>query len=225
METKKSAKASLEKKKTLFIEIGFVLSFALCLVAFEWASRPSDNEFFLEIQSDRTVEVLIPLTRQAVKPPPPPPRPIEVINIVKDDKIILEEPDFGDIEIGGGDAILYFPPIVDEPPIEETFIKVEEMPLFQGGGLDKFSRYIAQNLIYPPVAAANGVSGRVFVQFTVNASGEVVDVTLVGNADPALEKEAIRAVKSSPKWTPGKQRGRAVKVQFTFPIVFSLSQQ
>jgi periplasmic protein TonB len=224
METKKSAMASLEKEKTLFTEIGFVISLALCLVAFEWSSMPSDSEFLPEIQSDRTVEIIIPVIRQPVKPPPPPPRPIEVINILKDSKVILEEPYFGEIEIGGGEAICYFPPVSDEPPVESTFRIVEEMPLFQGGGLDKFSKYIAQNLRYPPIAAANGVSGRVFVQFTVNASGEVVDVTVVGNADPALEKEAIRVVKSSPGWTPGKQRGRAVKVQFTFPIVFSLNQ-
>ena len=96
------------------------------------------------------------------------------------------------------------------------------MPKFQGGGKEKFREWIAKNLQYPPIAAENGISGRVFVQFAVNAQGEVVDVKVVRGVDPALDKEAVRVVKSSPRWTPGKQRGRPVKVQFTFPIVFVL---
>jgi len=99
---------------------------------------------------------------------------------------------------------------------------VEDMPQFQGGGKEKFREYIQQNLNYPPIAAENGISGRVFVQFAVNAKGEVVDVVVVRGRDPALDKEAKRVVQSSPKWSPGKQRGRPVKVQFTFPIVFVL---
>jgi protein TonB len=97
------------------------------------------------------------------------------------------------------------------------------MPTFNGGDpATEFRKYIAQNLRYPEIAAENGISGRVIVQFAVNKMGSVVDAIVVRSVDPALDKEAIRVVMSSPKWTPGKQRGKAVKVLFTFPINFVL---
>ena len=106
---------------------------------------------------------------------------------------------------------------------EEVFYIVEEMPLFQNEDPAlSFRKYIAQNLKYPEIAAENGISGRVIVQFTVNRTGQVVDAVVVNSVDPALEKEAIRVVMSSPKWTPGKQRGQAVNVLFTFPVNFAL---
>ena len=106
---------------------------------------------------------------------------------------------------------------------EETFYIVEDMPKFNGGDpAVEFRKYIAQNLHYPEIAAENGISGRVIVQFAVNSKGKVVDAVVVAGVDPALDKEAIRVVMSSPPWTPGRQRGKPVKVLFTFPINFVL---
>ena len=113
-----------------------------------------------------------------------------------------------------------FHPHIDE---EEVFYIVEDMPTFNGGDpATEFRKYIGQNLRYPEIAAENGISGRVIVQFAVNKVGTVVDAKVVRSVDPALDKEAIRVVMSSPKWTPGKQRGKSVKVLFTFPINFVL---
>jgi periplasmic protein TonB len=225
MEIKKSNKASLEPQRTLFIEIGIVFAIALCLVAFEWTSRPVDNQLLSGNQSAEAEEEIIPITRQLQEqpPPPPPPQVIEVINIVQDD-VDIDEIDFESMD-ADENTEFDFVPVSDqeeEQAEEEVFFIVEDMPMFQGGGKENFREYIAQNLQYPPIAAENGISGRVFVQFAVNAKGEVVDVIVVRGVDPALDKEAVRVVKSSPKWTPGKQRGRPVKVQFTFPIVFVL---
>jgi periplasmic protein TonB len=108
------------------------------------------------------------------------------------------------------------------PEEEQVFFIVEEMPSFQGGGEDAFRDWIAKNLRYPEIAADNGISGRVYVQFAVNSKGEVCDAVVVRGVDPALDKEALRVVLSSPRWEPGRQRGRPVKVQFTFPINFIL---
>ena len=105
----------------------------------------------------------------------------------------------------------------------EVFYIVEDMPTFNGGDpATEFKKYIVQNLRYPEIAAENGISGRVIVQFAVNKVGTVVDGKVVRSVDPALDKEAIRVVMTSPKWVPGKQRGKAVKVLFTFPINFVL---
>jgi len=106
---------------------------------------------------------------------------------------------------------------------EEVFYIVEEMPTFNGGDpVTEFRKYIGQNVRYPESSAERGISGRVIVQFAVNKSGTVVDAIVVRSVDSALDKEAIRLVMNSPKWTPGRQRGKAVKVLFTFPINFVL---
>jgi TonB family protein len=105
---------------------------------------------------------------------------------------------------------------------EEVFIIVEDMPAFRGGDAGEFRKYIEQNLIYPEMAAKKGIQGKVFVQFTVNKKGQVVDVKVVRSVHPLLDAEAIRVIKSSPTWSPGKQRGKLVNVQFTSPIVFGL---
>jgi TonB family protein len=106
---------------------------------------------------------------------------------------------------------------------EEVFYVVEDMPIFNGGDpATEFRKYIGENLQYPESAAKNGVSGRVIVQFAVNEKGKVVDAVVIRGVDPALDKEALRLVNSSPDWTPGRQKGKAVKVLFTFPLNFVL---
>jgi protein TonB len=225
MEIKKSKKVDLENQRSLFLEIGVVLALALCLVAFEWSTRPRENQLLLGVQSTQAEEEIIPVTRQQLEqppPPPPPPQIIEEINIVKDN-VDIDEVDFENIDADENTEFNFTPISTEEEAAEdEVFFIVEDMPMFQGGGKEKFRDWIAEHLQYPPIAAENGISGRVFVQFAVNAQGEVVDVVVVRGVDPALDKEAVRVVKSSPRWTPGKQRGRPVKVQFTFPIVFVL---
>ena len=224
MEVKKNGKVNLENKRVLFVEIGLVVTLAVCLVAFEWTSEPKENNAFMVQQGGDIDEEIVPITRQQIEqppPPPPPPQVIEVINIVEDN-VDIEDISFEGAEADESMSIDFVPYTEEEEAEEEVFFIVEDMPKFAGGGKEKFREYIAQNLQYPPIAAENGISGRVFVQFAVDNAGNVVDVKVVRGVDPALDKEAVRVVKSSPKWTPGKQRGRPVKVQFTFPIVFVL---
>ena len=115
------------------------------------------------------------------------------------------------------------PDDAESPVVEDLYYIVNEMPTFNGGEADvEFRKYIADNLKYPEIASKNGVSGRVVVQFTVNSKGEVVNAVVVRSVDPALDKEALRVIMSSPKWTPGKQDGSKTNVLFTFPINFVL---
>lgn len=110
---------------------------------------------------------------------------------------------------------------VTAPQKVDSFYIVEEMPLFNGGDAGtEFRKYIAKNLRYPEDAAASGISGRVIVQFTVNKNGEVVDPKVVRGVSPSLDQEALRVVKSSPRWTPGKHEGKTVDVMFNFPFNF-----
>ena len=105
---------------------------------------------------------------------------------------------------------------------EEVFQTADVMPKFEGKDVDEFRYYIQKNVKYPKIAQKNGISGRVFVQFDINSKGKVVNATVVRGADPDLDKEALRVVNSSPKWEPGFNEGKPVKVRFTFPISFSL---
>jgi TonB family protein len=111
---------------------------------------------------------------------------------------------------------------VTNPEEEPVFYIVEEMPDFQGKGVDGFREYIANNLSYPESAANNGISGRVFIRFIIETDGSVNDAEIIRGVDLSLDEEALRLVKSSPKWTPGKQRGIPVRVAYTFPIAFVL---
>ena len=91
-----------------------------------------------------------------------------------------------------------------------------------GGDANAFSKWVNERLVYPEIAKENGVSGRVTLQFTVNTDGSVSNIKVLRGVDPSLDKEAVRVVSMSPKWTPGKQRDRAVKVTYTFPVIFQL---
>lgn len=212
----------------MFLEVGLVVSLAVILVAFEWTqgeNKDDDTDVVQEIQFED--EMMQITRREEPKPEPKPEQPkvAEVLDIVDDDVEIEDDFDF-DME-ATDDTQYDFTTMIsdDEEEIEEeeVFYIVEDMPTFNGGDpATEFRKYIAQNLRYPEIAAENGISGRVIVQFAVSRVGQVEDAVVVRSVDPALDKEAIRVVMSSPKWTPGKQRGKAVKVLFTFPINFVL---
>ena len=115
------------------------------------------------------------------------------------------------------------PTAEEEIPEGEIFFIVEDMPIFPNDSLesmDAFRRYVMYNLIYPEEAAKKGINGKVFVEFVVDKNGDVKNVKIKKGDDPLLNAEAIRVIKSSPQWIPGKQRGRVVNVAFTFPIMF-----
>lgn len=226
MEVKKTDKANLEKKRGIFLQLGYVIVLGLVLLAFEWGTTPTDINSLGELGDMDLEEEIIPITRQQNEPPPPPPPPqtTEVINIVENDVEIEDELILEDTEADQDDVIeiVEFEEEEEEVNEQEVFFVVEDMPTFQGQSSDAFRIYIQQNLKYPIIAQENGISGRVFVQFDVNGKGEVTNAVVVRGVDPSLDKEALRVVKSSPQWTPGKQRGRPVRVRFTFPIVFQL---
>ncbi len=227
MEIKKTPKADLENKKGLFTEIGLAVVLALVLGAFEFSSRDSKTAL-LDMPDEVVVEEeMVPITRQEeVKPPPPPPPPkmADVLNIVDDETEINDDLDLIDSEADESTEIEYQEVVVEEEEPEDTqevFLIVEQMPVFPGGD-EALRKYLAQSVKYPVIAQENGIQGRVFVSFVVNQKGEVTNVKVARPFDPNLDKEAVRVVQSMPKWTPGMQRGKAVKVSYTVPINFVL---
>jgi protein TonB len=112
-------------------------------------------------------------------------------------------------------------PAVEEGDENDIFVVVEQNPAFPGGE-KALMDWLHKNLKYPPVAQENGIQGRVLVQFVVNKDGSIVDPKVIRAVDASLDKEAMRVVQAMPKWTPGRQRGKAVRVRFTLPVTFRL---
>ena len=224
MQVKKSEKASLENDKIIYVLMGLVFVLSLCYVALEWTEREvtkydvTDTEFLFE------EEVEIQQTSQETPPPPPPPavQEVEVLNVVEDN-VETES-----IEVNTEETeqeVVIAAPI--EAPVEEeeeevVFVVVESMPEFPGGQQALF-KYLSENVKYPVIAQENGIQGRVICQFVVNRDGSIVDVEVVrSGGDASLDKEAVRVIKSMPKWKAGKQRGKPVRVKYTLPVNFKL---
>ena len=217
MEPKKNPEINLENKKGLFFQIGLIITLIIVLFAFEWKSYEKVDYNLGQLNLDDLEEEIIPITKQEVKPPPPPPPPPEVIEIVEDEVEIEEELEIEDTESDEDIAIE-----IEEESDDEFFMVVENMPEFPGGDLG-LMKYIQKNVKYPPIAKEYNITGKVYVSFIVDKSGSVTNVKIVRGVDKNLDAEALRVVKSLPKYKPGKQRGKPVRVMFTIPINFTLN--
>lgn len=230
MEIKKTAKASLEGKKLLFREIGLIIALLITYGAFEWSTSEKEVSTLQAETEIVAEEEIIPITTET--PPPPPEAPKEpvvsdFIDIVDDDvqvedNLLLSTEDDASL---GVEIKEYVPQAVEEEVVEEEEIPlaiVEEKPKFRGGEATEFTKWVYDNIVYPEIAKENGVQGRVMLQFTIETDGRVSKVTVLRGVDSSLDKEAVRVVSSSPKWTPGKQRNKPVRVRYTFPIIFQL---
>ena len=211
MEVKKTRRADLEKGKSRWLFMGLIVTLSFMFVSFEWTERNvtytisdlvSDPDFF---------EELVPVTYKQ-----------DELNIVDDNSTEIE----GDIAASDptdAPVIIPIPVEVPEEVVDENveFVVVEEMPMFRDGTAD-LMKYLSENIKYPTVSAEQGVQGKVVVQFIVGVHGEILNPVVVKSVDPYLDKEAIRVISSMPKWKPGKQRGKAVRVKYTVPVVFRL---
>ena len=225
MQIKKSVKASLEDKKFTYLLMGFVFVLSICFVALEWTEKEVTKYEVQDMDFRIEEEIEIQQTSQDVTPPPPPPpvQEVEVLNVVEDEKEVAH------VEINteeNKEEIIIAPPVeevVEEEEEEQViFMVVETMPEFPGGQQALF-KYLSENVKYPVIAQENGIQGRVVCQFVVNKDGSIVDVEVVrSGGDASLDKEAVRVIKSMPKWNPGKQRGKAVRVKYTVPVNFKL---
>lgn len=227
MEVKKSPKADLEDKRNLFLMLGLVIALGLVLAAFEYKTSPKKVDSLGKVEMQEVEEEIIPITReQEVKPPPPPPpKVVEVLNIVEDDVEIEDELEIEDTEVTE-DMIIDVAPVISTQEEEEeedtqVFFIVEDMPEFPGGEM-ALRQFIANAIKYPVIAQENGIQGRVYVTFVVDKDGSISDARIARGVDPSLDKEALRVVNTLPKWKPGKQRGKPVRVSYTVPINFVL---
>ena len=229
MEIKKSPKADLEGKKLSGLFIGYVVVLAVLFVAFEWTKRDIKIDTTQAVADLFIEEEMVPITEQQEEikeqtpPPAAPPAVAEVLEIVSDDADV-EETIISTTEDVGQKVEVKFTPIEEEEEEAEEaviFDIVEKMPEFPGGPA-ALMKYLSEKIKYPTISQENGVQGRVIVQFVVNKDGSIVDARVARGVDPYLDKEALRVVSGMPKWNPGMQRNKPVRVKYTVPVMFRL---
>ena len=225
MEEKKSPKANLENKKLMFMQIGMIISLLIAWLAFEHKSYDKrEIDPSLLRQTEVVEEEMVEITKQEEQKP----QPVEVPKQTTQLEIVQDDVEVEDIEITAdvdqNEVIEEYVPVeVEEEEVQEQeiFQIVEEMPSYPGGE-QKLMEYVAKNIKYPQIARETGIQGRVFVGFVVEPDGSVSNVKVLRGIGGGCDEEAVRVVKSMPKWKPGKQRGKAVRVSYMLPVNFKL---
>jgi periplasmic protein TonB len=194
---------------------------------------------YLEKTTTMEMENIKEVKRDDIAPPPPPPPPPAVKALTFTAPKIVDELTEPDVELATNDdlklagntgaidtATKEVPRIVDEPKekiVEEVFesFAIQEKPMFPGGDA-ALIQYVGEHTKYPVVAQEQGIEGTVYIRFVVTKTGNVGQATVMRAVDPLLEEEALRVVKSLPKWEPGKNNGNPVNVWFIIPVKFKL---
>ena len=228
MEIKKTEKASLENKRLIFAELGLIAALLVVFAGFESSTRAKEVALLqgYTVIDDEDDIMAIPLDT----PPPAPEAPAlpmlsDELEIVDNDVTVdldFQSLDDTDVPV---DIQEYVRQDVVEEEVEDDpipFVTVEQKPTFNGGDANGFAKWVNSRLVYPEIAKENGVEGRVTLQFTIGKDGRLQDVKVLNSPDESLAQEAVRVVSSSPKWEPGRQRDRAVKVSYTFPVIYRL---
>lgn len=229
MEIKKSKRVNLENQKNIFLEIGFITALAFILFAFEWKTATQEMTPFSITTGDIIDEEIIPMTQStnSYTPPPPPKIVLDFIEVTED-KITMDD------ELVIIDELTETPRPVYTPTAEESadydptkltddfFVAVQHMPTFPDGSP---LAWIAKHINYPAMAQENGIYGKVLLSFIIEKDGSISDIKILKGVESSLDKEAVRVVSSMPKWNPGRQHNRTVRVQYTLPITFALQNR
>lgn len=230
MEIKKSPKADLENKKMLFLEIGLVIALAVAGTAFAISSKPEPEPYTPPKQDVREQEFEMDRTVQEQQQQPEQQKAktqvlADVLTIVSNDTKI-DTPDllFSDDASAFDDFEFEVEEVVENIVEEEIFVTAEEMPTFQGGDLSKFRNWVQSNVKYPQIALENGIQGNVVIKFVVEKDGKLSNIQVLQSPDKTLADAAVQVLQKSPKWKPGKQRNKPVRVTYTLPVSFKIQQ-
>jgi len=233
MELKKNPRADINRNSSLYFVLGLAVTMAAVWFALEWKKYDPDNQYDISMNVEDQLDEEVPMTEQIkTPPPPPPPAAPEVIEVVEDEEEV-EETVIESTETSQEEEVME----IEEVEVEEVdedlsvpFAVIEDVPVFPGceKASDKkacfqeqMQKHIKRNFRYPEIAQEMGIQGRVSVVFVIQKDGSIGNIRMRG-PDKNLEAEAMRIIKKLPKMTPGKQRGRAVKVPFSIPIMFKL---
>ncbi|MDD4141210.1 MAG: energy transducer TonB [Bacteroidales bacterium] len=225
MDKRKTNKSDLEGKQLIFIEIGLVVALAVTLLAFEW-KRYDIQKVEIDQRGDVEVmeEVVLQTEQKEKTPPPKQIAPTTTLLHIVENTVKIENEIVIDVESDESQELEEYVPIeieAEEVKEEEIFLIVEKNPEFPGGEKGRLT-YLRDNIKYPQLAKETGIQGTVWVTFVVEPDGSVSNVAVNRGIGGGCDEESIRVVKNMPKWTPGEQRGRKVRVRYNMPIKFTL---
>ena len=233
MQLKKNPKADLTKNSSLYFAIGLASVLLFSWVAIEWKTYEKSAFDYEALNVDDEDDEEVPITEQIKTPPPPPPPPPapEIIEIVEDEEDV-EETVIESTETDQEEIVEIVDVVDDFEDVDVPFAVIEDVPLFPGCEKvakserrkcfqEQINKHIRKNFRYPEIAQEMGIQGRVYVNFIISKDGSITNIRMRG-PDKNLEKEAKRIISKLPKMTPGKQRGRPVRVPFSIPISFRL---
>lgn len=237
MKPKKNPSVDPKRNSFIYFQIGLVSVLLFTYLAIEMKTYEKEIEILTSAIDDAFLDEEVPMTQALNQPPPPPPPPPpaapEVIQVVENEKeveeTVMESTETNEEEIIEVEEVVEVEEDVD---ISVPFAVIEDKPVFPGCEKVKKSErqqcfeksimnHVRKNFSYPEIAKEMNIQGKVFVSFVIDRDGSITNIRQRG-PDPNLEKEAVRIIKKLPKMTPGKQRGKAVKVPYTIPIVFKL---
>ncbi len=225
MEVKKTERASLEKNRMVYTLLGLAITLSLVWSAFEYKTYDrTANEIVQAGVLDDEEDVILQTERIEPPPPPPPPQQTTIIEIVEDD---IEVEDDLDIDAETDDDEEIEEQIItdedeSEGEEEEIFVFVEDNAGYPGGEEARLT-FLRDNIKYPEMAKESGIQGTVYLTFVVEKDGSITGVKVQRGIGGGCDTEAVRVIKKMPRWKPGKQRGRPVRVQFNMPIKFVLA--
>jgi len=218
-----------KNRKLMLGSLGLMVSLAFMITIFEWKVYDKFENVDLKSSAVQVEELLdIPTTEQ---PPPPPKKVIQQPNVIEvSEEEIIEDIEINlDMDITEDMAIeeVVVDETMDEPEeevAEQIFLVVEQAPE-PVGGMQEFMKYLSENLVYPQKAIRMQVSGRVYVQFVVNSDGSLQDFVVIKGIGAGCDEEALRVLQNAPKWIPGKQRGKNVRVRMVIPVYFMFKER
>ena len=233
MQIKKNPKADLTKNSNLYFAIGLAVILFISWRAIEWKTYDRSGYGYEALNIDDDDDEEIPITEQIKTPPPPPPPPPapEIIEVVEDEEEI-EETIIESTETDQEEIVEIVEVEEEFEDVDVPFAVIEDVPIYPGCERvskskrrdcfqEQINKHIRKNFRYPEIAQEMGIQGRVYVNFVIDKDGSITSIRMRG-PDKNLEKEAQRIIAKLPRMTPGKQRGRAVRVPFSIPITFRL---
>ena len=233
MQIKKNPKADLTKNSNLYFAIGLAIILFISWRAIEWKTYDKSGYGYESLNIDDDDDEDVPITEQIKTPPPPPPPPPapEIIEVVEDEEEI-EETIIESTETDQEEIVEIVEVEEEFEDVDVPFAVIEDVPIYPGCERvakskrrdcfqEQINKHIRKNFRYPEIAQEMGIQGRVYVNFVIDKDGSITSIRMRG-PDKNLEKEAQRIIAKLPRMTPGKQRGRAVRVPFSIPITFRL---
>ena len=227
MELKKNPKVDVRSIRLLLLLVGSIVTLLVVCTLMALTFEETEKAKAKDEAKVADVEEVVVTRQEEKKPEPPKVQKVEikvysdVLKIVTNEEKVETEINFDEFQ-DNVEFITQVEVVEESVEDDQPFVVAEQMPSFNGGDIRTFHAWVQREVRYPMIAQENGITGRVLLSFVVERDGSLGQIKVLQTPDQSLADEAIRVLQSSPKWVPGKQRNKTVRVSFTLPVEFRL---